>query len=142
MLLNLRSSANWRHNAVTCLCGVSLFLLMSSASAQDTTLIYQVGASEGVWTERTQSRSIPVETGHDTISPYEQEASAMPAYDSATAQQQHQRSIETQSEAYRETYDEAYREAYDEAYTEAYDEAYTEDYGGTYDTYELSLIHI
>lgn len=125
MLLNLRSSVNWRHNTVAYLCGVGLFFLMSSASAQDTTLIYRVGASEGVWTERTQTRSIPVETGNGTVSPYETEASAMPAYDSATAQQQYEPSIETQWEAYREAYgDEAYGDAYGEAYSgEAYDEA-------------------
>ena len=131
MLLNLRSSVNWRHNTVAYLCGVGLFLLMSSAAAQDTTLIYQVGASEGVWTERTQARSIPVETGQDTISPYQPQESAMPAYDSATARQQYEPSFETQSEAYQEAYGDAYGETYGDAYGETYGDAY-----GTYETYD------
>ena len=69
----------------------------------------------------------------------------MPAYDSATAQQQYEPSIEAQWEAYREAYgDEAYQEAYDDAYREAYDDAYGDGYGdaygeaydGAYETYE------
>lgn len=105
MLLNLRSSVNWRLNAFACLCGVSLFFLASSASAQDPVTYYEVGASEGVWVESEWDGNLPAEPGHETELTYEAERSAMPAYDPATALHQGDSTIAMQSEAYVDTSD-------------------------------------
>ena len=120
MLLNLRSSVNWRLNAVACLCGVSLFFLASNVSAQETTTAYYSVGAEGVWVESEWDGSPPLETaGPESASAYRFEASEMPAYDSATAVQQYEPSIEMPSEAY-ETYEAYEANEANEAY-EAYD---------------------
>lgn len=105
MLLNLRSSVNWRLNAFACLCGVSLFFLSSSASAQDTTAYYEVGASEGVWVESEWDDNSPAAPAHETELAYEAEGSEMPAYDPATALQQDAPPIEMPYETYDDTSD-------------------------------------
>lgn len=105
MLLNLRSSVNWRLNAFACLCGASLFFLASSASAQESVAYYQVGASEGVWVQSEWDENSSAEPQYQTEVPYDAEGSAMPAHDPATALQQYEPSIETQYEVYEDADD-------------------------------------
>ena len=81
---------------------------MSSASAQDGTLYYTPGATEGVWAGGEQAGSIPVETAHDALSDYGDKVRATPAYDSATAQR-----YEQQYDQRHEQYDQRY-EQYDQ----------------------------
>ena len=102
MLLNLRTSVNWRLNAMACLCGVSLLFSASSTFAQSTSSHYNVGASEGVWVEAKPS-SLPEETAAETIT-YENNVSALPQQDSATALQ-YDSSGEVLSEVYADACD-------------------------------------
>ncbi len=103
MLLNLRSSVNWRFIAVACLCGMSLLFQASGASAQDTTAYYSVG-SEGVWVQGEHADSLPVENESETIT-YQGDPSQMPEYDSVTALEQYEPSTEMHPETYDDTCD-------------------------------------
>ena len=140
MLLNHRSSVNWRQNVVACLCGVSLFFVMSSASAQEPPLYYTPGATEGVWAGSEQAGSIPVETARDALSDYGVEARATPAYDSATAQRYEQQ-YDQRHEQYdqqRGQYDQQYGQ-YDQEYDQYTQQQYDQYTQQQYDQYEASI---
>ena len=110
MLINLRSSVNWLLKAFVCLCGVSVFFLAGSASAQSTTNYYTPSESAGVWVESEWADGEPTpEQVYETEPNYVADGSDRPVYDSATATQQYEQyeqyeqydaSIEVPSESY------------------------------------------
>ena len=111
MTLNLRSSVNWLLKLVAYLCLLNVLFLASNVSAQDSTAYYNVG-SAGVWVESKTSDALPTESApaagvqYEDEYSYEADASAMPAYDSATANEEYDSSvIETSSEIYNDGYE-------------------------------------